>query len=233
MKILGIIGLVIVALVGFWLTKYPIGTWHYKMTVAIQTPEGVKTGSAVREVYVKSGPGLFTDSTPKVTIKGEAVVIDLGPRGLIFALLRGDKMGVDYGQNVFLRTIGPNEGAGSTTPEGVRYFNSLPVGTSLDLTDNAQRLPMLVRFKDINDPKSVERVDPSNLAAIYGEGVSLKSVTIEITDEPITTGIEKYLSWLGGYYDKMFDGQRFEIATATNRFANSTNSGDFSTRGAK
>ena len=29
---------------------FPSGTWRYKMTVTVETPEGIKTGSAVREV---------------------------------------------------------------------------------------------------------------------------------------------------------------------------------------
>ena len=32
-------------------------------------------------------------------------------------------------------------------------------------------LPLLVRFRDINDPTTVERVDPNDLAASFGPGV--------------------------------------------------------------
>src|SRR6185295_18881078 len=28
----------------------PMGLWHYRMTVQVETPEGLKTGSAVRQV---------------------------------------------------------------------------------------------------------------------------------------------------------------------------------------
>ena len=35
-----------------WRQAYPSGSWRYKMTVVVQTPEGIKTGSAVREVDV-------------------------------------------------------------------------------------------------------------------------------------------------------------------------------------
>jgi hypothetical protein len=55
---------------------------------------------------------------------------------------------------------------------------------------------MFVRFRDINDPNTVERVDPNNLAASFGPGVRLTRATIEITDAPVTTGIEKELEWL-------------------------------------
>lgn len=41
---------------------------------------------------------------------------------------------------------------------------------------------------DINDPNSVREVDPANLAATFGPGVSLKRITLEIRDEPVTEG---------------------------------------------
>jgi hypothetical protein len=55
---------------------------------------------------------------------------------------------------------------------------------------------MLVRFRDIADPTSVEKVDPDNLAASFGEGVKLRRITVQLTDDPVTTGIEKRLGWL-------------------------------------
>ena len=55
---------------------------------------------------------------------------------------------------------------------------------------------MLLRFGDLADPKSVARVDPNDLAASFGPGVKLVRATIEITDDPVTTGIEKRLGWV-------------------------------------
>ncbi|MEX2490602.1 MAG: hypothetical protein WD425_02455, partial [Nitrospirales bacterium] len=57
--------------------------------------------------------------------------------------------------------------------------------------------PLLVTFTDITDPTTVKTVDPDNLAATFGPGVSLKRITLEITDEPVTEGkIENVLRWL-------------------------------------
>jgi hypothetical protein len=68
--------------------------------------------------------------------------------------------------------------------------------TSVDLAPNA--LPMLVRFRDVGDPKSVELVDPDHLDASFGPGVKILRAKAEITNEPITAGIEKRLRWLKG-----------------------------------
>jgi hypothetical protein len=58
---------------------------------------------------------------------------------------------------------------------------------------------MLVTFGDIKDPKSVKRVDPDDLSASFGAGVKLKAITVEITDDAVTTGIGGRLGWLGEY----------------------------------
>jgi hypothetical protein len=57
-------------------------------------------------------------------------------------------------------------------------------------------LPALVRFGDRNNPTSVALVDPANPAASVGPGVALERAIIEITDDPVTTGIEAKLPWL-------------------------------------
>ncbi len=47
---------------------------------------------------------------------------------------------------------------------------------------------MLVTFDDITRPETVRRVDPADLAAVFGEGVRLEAVTLEITEGAVTEG---------------------------------------------
>lgn len=62
--------------------------------------------------------------------------------------------------------------------------------------DNME-IPALVRFRDERDPNTVEFVDPANLAASFGPGVNLRSVTVQITKEPISPPqIKARLPWL-------------------------------------
>ena len=82
---------------------------------------------------------------------------------------------------------------------------------------------MLVRFRDLNDPKTVEQVDPLDLTKTFGPSVRLVGATLEIasagiwplnwigiTGAPLTTGIEQKLKWLrplkGGHLDGAFAG---------------------------
>ena len=57
-------------------------------------------------------------------------------------------------------------------------------------------IPYFVRFRDLADPKSVEQVDPADLAKSFGPEVRLKSLTVQATDAQVKRVIEKRLGWL-------------------------------------
>jgi hypothetical protein len=68
-------------------------TWRYKITIEIETPEGIKTGSAVREVraWKNAAKIINPDVAPiEYEVIGEAVVVDLGKRGVLFGLIDWD-----------------------------------------------------------------------------------------------------------------------------------------------
>jgi hypothetical protein len=69
---------------------------------------------------------------------------------------------------------------------------------------------MLVRFRDVNVPGTVERLDPNHLPDRLGAGTDLIGATMEITDDPVTTAVENVLGWLqGGFPEKwLVDPQR-------------------------
>lgn len=203
-KLIGLLVLIAAVVIG-WNLIFPSGTWRYKVTVSIETPEGIKTGSAVREIHVVHVPRTLPEVGSSVDIKGEAVVVDLGKRGVVYAV-----MGTDDQYTLF--NAFPVEGA--TTGEGIRYYKSLKPGTrtSLKWTDR----PLLVTFQNPADPKTVEAVyrisskimypkDDTDLVIedtlekTFGKGVRLKDITVEMTDEKVTERIEKWLSWVAGY----------------------------------
>ena len=183
------------------------GTWRYKMTVTVETPEGLKTGSAVREMsnsYSKIRID-FPESTNPAKLVGEAVVVDLGDRGKLFALLKGYRYDVNHAHHIVYQYFG-----GGTNAAGIKALANLKdIKRTIDPND----YPMFVTFTDLHDPKSVKKVlemvpdeTPGNqgiynLTAnhtedIFGEGVKIKEVTIETTDEPVNWGIERDLPWL-------------------------------------
>lgn len=181
---------------------YVSGTWRYRMTVEVATPEGLKTGSAVHEVSnaasnVKIG---FPESGNPADFRGEAVVVDLGARGVLFALLQTDP------EEIFYETF-PNPNGRSTVQGITNYNRTLSAGMRLP----AALTPRLVTFGDITDPMSVRLVDPKDLSATFGSGITLEAITLEITREQPTFGVvTEWLPWLrpldGGYLDGRFSG---------------------------
>ena len=115
-------------------------------------------------------------------------------------------------------------GGGELTSEGFRHYQNLKAKKVVAL----EKLPMLVRFRDIKDPKTVELVDLNDLENSFGKGVKLVSATIEMTDEGIR-GMEKWLPWIRDYYDNNFDGNRYEGGNAPSTLANRLSAGSFTT----
>lgn len=170
-------------------------TYRFKMTLEVDTPEGVKSGSSVYEVEAKNVAALTPGGVGlQVNVRGEAIAVDLPEGRTVFALLKAvnanghDDLG--YTSMVALDPLFRWD-----------YVESAErIATGVGLTSPAEVLPenypMLVTFTDIDDPKSVQRVDPANLAASFGPGTHLKRITVEVTDDDVTTGIEKRLRWL-------------------------------------
>lgn len=68
-------------------------------------------------------------------------------------------------------------------------------------------MPLMVKFRDINDGYTVQQVDPEHLEASFGPNVKLVSVEVETTDEPITKGIiQKYIPWVMLKKNSMYRG---------------------------
>jgi hypothetical protein len=171
-------------------------TIRYRLAIEVETPEGVRSGSSVVQVrYAKQLQLLGASAEWLSTITAEAVVVDLGPRGLLFALLKQGADPRSSPEYIVLRAFGFPHGAMPTpAEEGIARIAALRGRADLSLDS----LPMLVRFRDPADPTTVERVDPRNLAASFGEGVRLTRAWIEITNDPVTTGIMRLLPWLPG-----------------------------------
>jgi hypothetical protein len=219
------------------------GSWRYKITVSVETPEGIKSGYAIREMSNSRSKNEINlpQSVHPAKIKGEAVVVDLGARGRLFALLTGYKYGPDHAKTI-LFDVFPS-GSGGDSAAGIRFYRDLKAGPKA-MTPG--QYPVLVMFKDINDPKTVTKVmdierdinQPANVyiynvkadrfEELFGKGVKLKEITMEMTDEPVTWSVDQFLSWLPDYYSQQLDGQKFQTIDSLYPVASSLSSGAFS-----
>ncbi len=218
--ILAVFGIVLTAGLVYAAWGYVVpNTIRYRVTVEIDTPEGIKSGSVVRELnlYTRYGTergffyvehfgqpfGMFLASTEAgfwmqfrrpLRIE-EAVVVDLGERGKVISLLP------DHQKRIALYQAFPF----SKEPinhEGIDFYKSLKLGEKVELKDSFLKV---VTFEDPKDPKSIKLVylfeeysnglkQEDNFEEIFGAGVHLKSMTVEITDESASTGeIDRYM----------------------------------------
>lgn len=240
MKWLAVAGVILIALILGWLAAFPSATVRYRLTLETEVDGKPAIGSAVVEVSYTKNIQLLGSTTQIVAdTRGEAVAVDLSSKGVLFALLKEGSDPRSNPTNIVLRAFGiPHGSASHSIKEELAQIRAARGRVVLPL--NA--VPMLVRFRDLTDPNTVESVDPNDISKTFGPGVKLVQATIEIvstgvwplswygiTGEPITNAIERRLPWLSKYYDRQLDGRRFETIEAANRLANSLNAAAFKT----
>jgi hypothetical protein len=162
---------------------------RYRVNITIETTERKYTGTGVYRVTYRLAKRDNKDRIVRTIKKGEAVTIDLGQRGIVFALVISEE---DF----------------SPTGVGPLLFFGKALG-SMDATDldaikqgslhaniPRERLPMLVKFVDVADRDSLVRVLPNVPVETLGDGVLSISATIETTDDPVTEGLAEMLPWV-------------------------------------
>ena len=238
MKLLVIIATIIGLSFVIYGASYPSLTMRYRLTLEAEVDGEPKIGSSVVEVtYAKQ---LNIGSELGMGYRGQAVILDLGSRGYLFALLKEASDSRSIPQFITFRAFNFPGGffPGPTVEAGLKQIAKLSGKRELSLTS----LPLLVRFRNIDDPMTVEKVDPIDIGKSFGEGARLVRAWLEIvpvgiwplnllgiTGTSVTTGIEKKLKWLPQHYDVHFDGQRYETINSALPLANSLASGAFTT----
>ena len=193
LKILLIGGLIVV---GGTLAYCYVGlaqyTWHQKMTIEVEVNGQLYTGASVVKVTVQESEPLTKQLGYPLQFgaTGEAAFVELPGNRYLFALLGGGPSGSGPQTNAL------NIFQDQLPRKGLERFAVL--STSRFKTEIPRsHYPLLVAFMDINNPNSVREVDPDNLAATFGPGGSLKRLTLEITDEPVTEGKIEQFGFMG------------------------------------
>ncbi len=189
-----------------------------RVTVEIETPAGLRTGSSVTEV-TSTHQKLVSSS--RASARGEAVYVDLGGGRHVIALLAGGPKGgyVDWPYYLHRLVAGGVVG----TNEQTMALAMKRKGQAVDLPP--AELPTLVTFADLSDPATVRVVPPTEegFAAAFGAGHALRRMTVEMVSPgvwpfslipapwpqwlfgtPITREIEKRLPLLVAHREKLW-----------------------------
>ncbi|WP_108811930.1 hypothetical protein [Sphingorhabdus sp. Alg231-15] len=177
---------------------------RYKVTIEVDTPEGMRSGSSVWS-WTLSRPSLALASPYNGKFKGEAVAVDLPNGKTLFGLVSGQELIPERqfrelrsrprereDRVADIRDIASNLGASTKLPCEKRTGDERGV----ERVNYRFDCIMLVSFDDINNPKSVFLVNYHDATASLGKGYAIKAITVTIADEPVTMGIKKRLGWL-------------------------------------
>lgn len=178
--------------------------WRQKVTVEVETPTGLVSESSVMAVKCGTTPKWVPGAGAGgfgCSVRGEGVPVEIAPGKVLFALLKAGPGSYSYPKTVAFHVFFPKKGM-KPKEEVEKLVQGIPGVRTIP----ANEYPLFVTFSDITDPATVKKVDPDNLTDIFGPGVSLRALTLEISDEAVTDGkMEQVLGW---YWDYRKNGYR-------------------------
>jgi hypothetical protein len=203
--VLAIVGTLILAPVCFYFgykLLYPTYTYRYRLSVEVETPDGLRSGSSVIEVRYEMFPELLTERDHISRVFGEAVFVDLGQGKNLIGLLASGPIGedVDYPSGVVLQAF-KLDGNDPNTP---KRLPRLQGRRDLDIYHSSQYevtkrfLPTFVTFSDLKDLSTAKIAPPGLFDEIFGVGFRLHNISVEMTNDPVTSGIERQMPWWNG-----------------------------------
>lgn len=178
-------------------------SYRYRLTVEVQTPEGIRSGSSVIEVrtWQASQRTIPSPGAIKTRENGQAIAIDLGRQGFVFALMRAGNF-MDWPGSVARSLIPRASGdryevrqAEIAAIKAIRGAREVPP-TFMSGSTPLQNWPDLVGFADRSRPETIRWVGPLPAGRTAASGIAIRRVTFEIVDAPVTRGIDKRLPWL-------------------------------------
>jgi len=169
----------------------------YRLTVEVETPDGVKSASGVMAVH----PDRSYSRGGQTRTKGDAVFVDLGGGKNLLALLAHIDKSVELdGMNYVALRAYNVAGRKVSFNDMSRMTGAVPVTGAL--------IPVLVTFTNPDDPATARAVPPDDLEAALGKGFRLHGISAEVVPnglwpldfggplgEPVTRGIETKLAW--------------------------------------
>ena len=176
---------------------YPTYSYRYRLTINIETDGKLHSGSSVIEViwYAHFLPELVSFSPE---LRGEAALVDLGPRGVVVATLFAKDWGwhntnAGWGALWLVpRAFGVKDSI-DRLPEIERLRGKRELGPN--------NLPRLLWFSDPKDPHTAKTILVNDIASVLGPSARFAGAFVEMTSDPLVIDIRQKLPWVDLYPD--------------------------------
>ncbi|WP_338426390.1 hypothetical protein [Sphingopyxis kveilinensis] len=181
--------------------------YRYRLTIEIETPQGLRTGSSV--IAVKCGiVRLSAMGGSGCHARGEAVTVDMPDGQTLFALLRG-KDDPDLANYLASSPVMPRSAKADSHDRDEQWrrraeFLAQPrqiprtVKGGPSGRESVDNYPMMILFEDNKDPAGVKIVEPDRLELGFGYPASINSITVQLTEAPVTRRLHNKISWING-----------------------------------
>ncbi len=175
---------------------------NYRLTAAVEADGKIYTGTTVQQLRCRDGVTMaWAMDVGGCKILGEAVVVPIEGKGVLFIMMgAASKYPVDgkiylgSGEQM-LADIGLVDEPGRSRNHGEWQVEN-------------NKLPYMVFFKDVQDPSCITAVDPSDMEAVMGSGVKIKSLKVKTTSSKISYGVVRsYLNWLPNDQSYLLNGK--------------------------
>ncbi len=187
-------------------------SYRFRITIAVESPQGVISGASVLETSTVYQPSLLGATGGRFpSLHGDAIFVDLGQgRHLIGLLAHGPRgEGVDGVMMLPVSAFGLRSSGVGRGQNFHEMAAALPAGSNRQL--RGADIPTLVTFANLADPASAKVVEPTDVgfASAFGPGFRLARVTLEmvpagvwpfnlvgLSGTPVTRGIEGKVPFL-------------------------------------
>jgi hypothetical protein len=179
---------------------YPSYKYRYKMTVEVETPQGIKTGSSVIEVHSTFMPGWMglnsSDRVGGIRISGEGAFVDVAEGKTLFVLLGGSPKSRNPHSLLtdavpFSRKNGDK--SGPTQYEYMRYYGTLKNAKGILPRDEYPRMVSAIVTNNRNIEFQV--IETGQIEKVFGTDIKIRQIIVETTNDPLEWKMRKLSMW--------------------------------------
>ncbi len=162
-----------------WRSAYPSYDLQRTLTIRVMTPDGIVESRNTARALFTQGPsfGFLDGAAGGWWYHGIAPFVDLGEGRYLFA---------DVDKSITALFRAADQAGFMDTGDRWRDLRKLTRSRGVIWDVPEYFIPPLLTFRDQSDITTAELVDPHDLAATFGPGYELLSMTVQVTDEPTT-----------------------------------------------